>query len=150
MKVLNRDMSTTKTKVTLVASPVKVPADLDASLKSNKKALALWDDLTPVARRDWISWVTSAKQEATRRRRIEQTNSKLLSGKRRPCCFAVIPMTLYTALGTNPAAKAKWKELSPDARRDVAEWIESPEYKGKKVDRVNEACVMIAKGNSFR
>ena len=40
-----------------------------------------------MARRDWILWIVSAKQEETRRRRIENACDMLASGKRRPCCM---------------------------------------------------------------
>ena len=51
------------------------------------KARALWSDITPNARRDWIHWITSAKQEETRARRIKNACSMLAAGKRRVCCF---------------------------------------------------------------
>jgi hypothetical protein len=51
------------------------------------KARAVWSDITPVARRDWIQWITSAKQAETRTRRVKNACSMLASGKRRPCCF---------------------------------------------------------------
>ena len=51
------------------------------------KARVLWTDITPIARRDWIHWITSAKQEETRARRIKNACSMLAAGKRRVCCF---------------------------------------------------------------
>src|SRR5437899_947076 len=48
----------------------KVPADLRKALASAPKARALWLDITPIARRDWIQWITSAKQAETRVRRV--------------------------------------------------------------------------------
>jgi uncharacterized protein YdeI (YjbR/CyaY-like superfamily) len=65
----------------------KLPADLRKSITSDKKVIALWEDITPLARNEWICWVENAKMIETRKRRIEQTNSKLLDGKRRPCCW---------------------------------------------------------------
>ncbi len=65
----------------------KVPADLRKALAAAPKARALWSDITPVARRDWIQWITSAKQPETRTRRIKNTCSMLAAGKRRVCCF---------------------------------------------------------------
>jgi hypothetical protein len=35
----------------------------------------LWSDITPIARRDWIHWITSAKQAETRARRIKNAYS---------------------------------------------------------------------------
>lgn len=65
----------------------KVPSDLQKVLEADKEAKELWQDITSLARRDWIHWITSAKQAQTRARRINQTRSKLKDGKRRPCCF---------------------------------------------------------------
>jgi hypothetical protein len=66
----------------------KVPTDLRKALAAAApKARALWSDITPNARRDWIHWVTSAKQEETRARRIKNACSMLAAGKRRVCCF---------------------------------------------------------------
>jgi Bacteriocin-protection, YdeI or OmpD-Associated/Domain of unknown function (DUF1905) len=65
-----------------------VPPDLKKALAAAApKARALWSDITPIARRDWIHWITSAKQEETRARRIKNACSMLADGKRRPCCF---------------------------------------------------------------
>jgi len=66
----------------------KVPADLRKALASaNPKARGLWSDITPNARRDWIHWISSAKQSETRARRIKNACSMLAGGKRRVCCF---------------------------------------------------------------
>jgi hypothetical protein len=66
----------------------EVPTDLKKALAvAAPKARALWSDITPNARRDWIHWITSAKQEETRARRIKNACSMLASGKRRVCCF---------------------------------------------------------------
>ena len=65
----------------------RVPADLRAALVAAPKARALWSDITPVARRDWIHWIVSAKRPETRARRIDNACSMLASGKRRVCCF---------------------------------------------------------------
>ena len=75
----------------------RVPMDLRQALESAQpppphlqgaQALsALWGAITPMARRDWILWIVSAKQEETRRRRIENACDMLASGKRRPCCM---------------------------------------------------------------
>lgn len=79
--------------VTLEIAPVgeepepKVPAALRKALAAAPKARAVWSDITSVARRDWIHWITSAKQPETRARRIKNACSMLAAGKRRPCCF---------------------------------------------------------------
>lgn len=80
--------------VTLEIAPVaeepepKVPPDLKKALAAaNPKARAIWSDITSVARRDWIQWITSPKRPETRARRIENACDMLTKGKRRPCCF---------------------------------------------------------------
>lgn len=65
----------------------RVPADLRKALAAAPKARALWSDITPIARRDWIHWITSAKRPETRARRIDNTCEMLAAGKRRVCCF---------------------------------------------------------------
>ena len=77
--------------VTLEIAPAaqepKVPADLKKALASAPKARALWSDITPIARQDWIHWIMSAKQPETRARRVRNACSMLAGGKRRVCCF---------------------------------------------------------------
>jgi hypothetical protein len=65
----------------------RVPVDLRKALAAAPKARAVWSDITPIARRDWIAWVTSAKQSETRARRINNACEMLAAGKRRVCCF---------------------------------------------------------------
>jgi uncharacterized protein YdeI (YjbR/CyaY-like superfamily) len=69
----------------------KLPIDLQKALISSPKALAVWEDITPLARNEWICWVISAKLPETRSRRIKVGISKLESGTRRPCCWAGCP-----------------------------------------------------------
>lgn len=64
-----------------------VPADLGDALAAHPQVHALWLDITPMARWDWIRWIRSTSQPETRRRRIEVACSKLAAGQRRPCCF---------------------------------------------------------------
>jgi Bacteriocin-protection, YdeI or OmpD-Associated/Domain of unknown function (DUF1905) len=65
-----------------------VPSDLrEALAAAAPKARALWSEITPIARRDWVHWITSAKQPETRARRIKNACSMLAAGKRRVCCF---------------------------------------------------------------
>ena len=65
----------------------RVPADLRKALAAAPQARALWSDITPIARRDWIHWIISAKRPETRARRIENACDMLAAGKRRVCCF---------------------------------------------------------------
>lgn len=66
----------------------KLPSDLRQALTSKPEVFSLWKDITPLARNEWICWVVSAKKKETRDRRIKVGISKLLSGMRRPCCWA--------------------------------------------------------------
>jgi hypothetical protein len=88
-------------------SEPRVPTDLRKVLAASARAKAQWSDLTPIARRDFISWIESAKQPETRKRRVESIPSRLASGKRRPCCYALVPVNLYKAIGSLPKAKAQ-------------------------------------------
>jgi len=123
-----------------------VPMDLRKALAANPKAKAQWSDLTPIARRDFISWIESAKQPETHRRRIEVACSKLVAGKRRPCCYAIVPMGVYKALAATPKAKAHWRDLTPNARRDFVDWIDSTKEPEMRTRRIEKACAMLASG----
>jgi hypothetical protein len=80
--------------VTLEIAPMaeepepSVPTDLQKALAAAPPGVRMvWSDITPVARRDWIHWIVSAKQAETRARRIRTACDMLAKGKRRPCCF---------------------------------------------------------------
>jgi hypothetical protein len=66
---------------------LRVPADLKKALAAAPISQAGWDDITPMARRDWIFSILTAKQPETRVRRIEKACDMLACGKRRLCCF---------------------------------------------------------------
>ena len=68
-----------------------VPADLRDTLISGIPVIDEWNDLTPLARNEWICWVTSAKKSETRIKRIERVKTDLMDGKRRPCCWPGCP-----------------------------------------------------------
>jgi hypothetical protein len=65
----------------------EVPHDLRDALAASPEARAVWEDTTTLARVDWIHWIVSAKQAATRRKRVDEACDKLRSGQRRVCCF---------------------------------------------------------------
>ncbi len=65
----------------------KVPSDLREALVSDQKALAAWESLTPLARNEWICWVTFVKKDETRKEHVIRTISELKEGVRRPCCW---------------------------------------------------------------
>ena len=124
----------------------KVPTDLRKALADAPEAKAQWTDLTPIARRDFISWIDSAKQAETRRRRIERACSMLAAGKRRPCCYTIVSFNLYTALNSTPKAKAQWSDLTPIERRDFIGWMDSAKQPVAHKRRIEKACSMLAAG----
>lgn len=65
----------------------KLPDDFKKAITSDKKALALWQDITPLARNEWICWVTSGAKAETRVKRIQVGLDKMRRGERRPCCW---------------------------------------------------------------
>jgi hypothetical protein len=83
----------------------KVPADLKRALSGNRAAKATWADITPVARRDWIHWITSGKKAETRVKRIGVACDKLASGNRRACCFDRSGMYSAGNMGAPEAAE---------------------------------------------
>jgi len=64
-----------------------LPSDLHDELIASGTALDAWQDITPLARNEFICWVEDAKREATRERRIRRTREELEDGMRRPCCW---------------------------------------------------------------
>ena len=64
-----------------------MPADMQTALIANPTVLTLWEDITPLARNEFICWIENANQSETRNRRIQITGEELLEGKRRPCCW---------------------------------------------------------------
>ena len=65
----------------------EVPSDLRDALTSDPKALAAWEDLTPLARNEWICWTISVKKPETRKQHVERVCTELKEGMRRPCCW---------------------------------------------------------------
>ena len=65
-----------------------VPQDLATALAAApEKIQDQWNEITPMARWEWVRWVNATKNPDTRRRRVDVSISKMKSGKRRPCCF---------------------------------------------------------------
>lgn len=65
------------------AKPVTVPADLGSALAKNRKARAAFEKFSPSHRREYVEWITEAKREETRQRRLETTIEWLSEGKSR-------------------------------------------------------------------
>lgn len=85
---------------TVDIAPVKdwpepqLPNDLRAALAAAPPVIQeMWNDITPMARWEWVRWVNETRNPSTRRRRVEVTISKMQNGKRRPCCFNLAACT---------------------------------------------------------
>jgi uncharacterized protein YdeI (YjbR/CyaY-like superfamily) len=65
----------------------KTPNDLMNVLLNDESLIERWEDLTPLARNEWICWIISTKRPQTRANHLERTATELLEGKRRPCCW---------------------------------------------------------------
>ncbi|MBI2572857.1 YdeI/OmpD-associated family protein [Candidatus Woesearchaeota archaeon] len=65
----------------------EVPADMRKALTSSSEIQDAWNDLTPLARNEWICWVTSVQKQETHKEHIDRLREDLLKGKRRPCCW---------------------------------------------------------------
>ena len=120
--------------------------NLYKALSLTPKAKAQWKNLTPIAQRDFLTWIGSAKQLETRKRRVEKACDMLAKGKRRPCCYAMVPMNLYKALGVHTKAQTQWKGLTSSERRDFVDWIESAKQPEIHKSRIEKACAMLASG----
>src|SRR5436190_17412031 len=65
----------------------ELPEDLRKTLASDAEAKAAWEDLTPLARNEWICWTISVKKPETRKQHVERVRTELKEGMRRPCCW---------------------------------------------------------------
>jgi uncharacterized protein YdeI (YjbR/CyaY-like superfamily) len=74
-------------KTTAEKMPHTLPSDFKEAIFSNTKVKKLWDEISPLAKNEWICWVTSGKKLETRKKRIEVGLSKMSGGMRRPCCW---------------------------------------------------------------
>jgi hypothetical protein len=65
----------------------KLPPDLRKALVADTAALMVWESLTPLARNEWICWVTFPKKGETRKEHVGRAVKELKEGMRRPCCW---------------------------------------------------------------
>jgi hypothetical protein len=85
----------------------RVPIELRQALAAAPLAQALWSDITPMARQNWILWICSAKLPETRLHRIENACDMLSSGKKRVCCFG----GLKWLMKDHPTSSEGWLRL---------------------------------------
>ena len=92
-KLLNAASAKAGDNVQVSLEPTKewvdpeVPSDMKDALSKSEKAKFLWDDITPLARWDWVRWVRAVQTKETREKHLEVMLDKLNKGMRRPCCF---------------------------------------------------------------
>lgn len=76
----------------IAPSPIhKIPKDLLNVLHDDKLMREKWNDITPLARNEFVCWIISPKMPETRARRIQIARDKLARGERRPCCWGGCP-----------------------------------------------------------
>lgn len=63
--------------------PLPLPPDLARALGRSRKAKATFDSFPPSHRREYIEWITEAKREETRARRVAQAVEWIAEGKAR-------------------------------------------------------------------
>ena len=79
-------------KIEIAAGVVhEVPEDIEKVLTSNSELLSKWNNLTALARNEWICWVTIVKTAETRKEHIERLSKEIMEGKKRPCCWPGCP-----------------------------------------------------------
>lgn len=69
----------------------QIPKDLKKLILEDFSAYTTWENITPIARNEWICWVQNAKKQETGDKRIKRTQNELKEGKRRPCCWPGCP-----------------------------------------------------------
>jgi uncharacterized protein YdeI (YjbR/CyaY-like superfamily) len=70
MKLNEDGVKLPKPKKAAVTKEVEVPDDVKKALQKNKKALAVFEAFAPSHRKEYIQWITEAKTEETRNKRI--------------------------------------------------------------------------------
>ena len=83
MELNEQGIKVQRAKAATPKAPPKVPAELAAALKKNRKAAATFEAFPPSCRREYVEWITEAKQEATRQKRLATTIEWLSEGKKR-------------------------------------------------------------------
>ena len=66
-----------------VPRPLDIPSDLAAALEAHRAALDTFDAFSPSHKREYVEWITEAKREETRKKRLAQTIAMLSEGKTR-------------------------------------------------------------------
>ena len=80
---LNEDNVKLPAKKKAAVKELEMPVDFAAALKKNKQAQAVFDKFPPGKRKDYIEWITEAKTELTKLKRIETAVEWIAEGKAR-------------------------------------------------------------------
>jgi uncharacterized protein YdeI (YjbR/CyaY-like superfamily) len=80
---LNENGVKVERQATATKPPVRVPADLTAALKKNATARRYFDAFSPSHRREYVEWITEAKTDATRQKRLATAVEWIADGKGR-------------------------------------------------------------------
>jgi hypothetical protein len=88
-----------------------IPADLRKSLLASRAAVEAWEDITPLARNEWICWVEFVKKPETRKDHVKRTVSELREGIRRPCCWLGCPHRKDKAVSSSVQAILNRKKI---------------------------------------
>lgn len=65
----------------------KLPSDMRKAILADKKMLATWQDISDLARNEWICWTVTVAKPETRAKHIVVMRDKMHHGERRPCCW---------------------------------------------------------------
>ncbi len=76
---------------TTARMPHTISKDIQDALRASPKVQEIWNTLTPLARNEWICYVTIVKKSETRAKHLLRLQTDLLHGKRRPCCWPGCP-----------------------------------------------------------
>ena len=79
----------------------KLPADMRQAILADKKVLAMWEDITPLARNEWICWVITCQKPETRAKHLRVMKDKMHKGTRRPCCWMGCPHRTDKAMSSS-------------------------------------------------
>jgi uncharacterized protein YdeI (YjbR/CyaY-like superfamily) len=66
-----------------VKAPPEVPVELVAALKKNKLAAKVFEGFSPSCKREYVDWVTEAKRDETKQKRVAQAVEWMAEGKSR-------------------------------------------------------------------
>lgn len=83
MKLIDEGATRPSTRKAASRPPLPTPEDLAGALANNRKAKATFDGFPPSHRREYIEWITEAKRDETRQRRLAQAIEWLAEGKPR-------------------------------------------------------------------